>query len=190
MTVSYMVTHFLISARVAEETKRRVHEAARAQLLTESIWLRKVVEAALQASGSTSSASPLGSSPRDHGASKRVYVRLRAEDRLLLCERAAARGMPAATYLSVLARSHLRDLAPLPREELQALKRSVAELGAIGRNLNQLARAANEGGRTAAANLGDLRVFLKVCEGLRDHVKGLIKVNLGSWRSGHARTEK
>jgi len=154
-----MATHFLISARVTEETKRRVHEAAKAQLLTESIWLRKVVEAALQASSSKSSPPP-GSAPKDRGNSKRVYVRLRAEDRLLLRERAVARGMPAATYLSVLARAHLRDLAPLPREELLALKRSVAELGAIGRNLNQLARVANEGGRPAAENLGDLRVFL------------------------------
>jgi len=185
-----MATHFLISARVTEETKRRVHDAAKAQLLTESIWLRKVVEAALQASGSVPSSPSSRFMPRHRGSSKRVYVRLRAEDRLLLRERAAARGMPVATYLSVLARAHLRDLAPLPREELQALKRSVAELGAIGRNLNQLARTANEGGRTAAVNLGDLRVFLKVCEGLRDHVKGLIKVNIGSWRSGRASTEK
>ena len=56
----------------------------------------------------------------------RLYVRLRHEDRLLLRERAAARGMAAATYVSVLVRSHLRNLAPLPKEELLALKRSVA----------------------------------------------------------------
>jgi len=30
----------------------------------------------------------------------------------------------------------------MPKEELQALERSIAELSAIGRNLNQIARAA------------------------------------------------
>src|SRR5215469_17754665 len=51
------------------------------------------------------------------------------EDRLLLRERATGRGMAPATYASVLVRAHLRGLAPLPKEELTALKRSVAELG-------------------------------------------------------------
>jgi hypothetical protein len=69
----------------------------------------------------------------------RLYVRLAPEDRILLSDRATARGMPSATYVSVLVRSHLRNLAPLPKEELLALKRSVAELGAIGRNVNQIA---------------------------------------------------
>ncbi len=35
----------------------------------------------------------------------------------------------------------------------------------------------------------DLRAFLKVCEALRDNVKGLIKVNVNSWEAGHAETE-
>ena len=48
------------------------------------------------------------------------------------CATGLPRGMPSATYVSVLVRSHLRSLAPLPKEELLALKRSVAELGAAG----------------------------------------------------------
>jgi hypothetical protein len=50
--------------------------------------------------------------------------------------------MAAATYMSVLARAHLRNLPPLPQDELLALKHTVAELGAIGRNLNQIAHVA------------------------------------------------
>src|ERR1700685_2491042 len=46
-------------------------------------------------------------------------------------DRAAARGMAPATYVSVLTRAHLRSLAPLPKDELQALKRTVGELGSI-----------------------------------------------------------
>jgi hypothetical protein len=93
--------------------------------------------------------------------------------------------MPAATYLAVLARTHLRSLAPLPRDELLALKRSVAELGSIGRNLNQVAYAANRGERVTGPSREDLRALMKVCEGLRDHVRDLLTANLKSWEQGY-----
>ncbi len=99
----------------------------------------------------------------------------------MLQERASARGMPAATYMSVIARAHLRNLTPLPRDELLALRHTIAELGAIGRNLNQIAHVANQSGRIVGLDQGDLRAFLKVCRGDRDHVKGLLKANLNSW---------
>ncbi len=75
----------------------------------------------------------------------RLMIRLDADDQLLLRERAAARGIAPATYVSVLTRAHLRSLAPLPKEELLALKRAIGELGSIGRNLNRIAHAANQG---------------------------------------------
>jgi hypothetical protein len=80
---------------------------------------------------------------------------------MLLCERATARGMRSATYVSVLVRSHLRNLTPLPKEELTALKRSVADLGAIGRNLNQIARAANQGVKPSGPGRGDLHHLMR-----------------------------
>ena len=87
----------------------------------------------------------------------RLSVRLAPEDRILLCDRATARGMRSATYISVLVRSHLRNLAPLPKEELSALKRSVAELGAIGGDLNQIARAANQSTKPSGPGRGTYR---------------------------------
>lgn len=179
-----MVVPQFIKTRVSPQTKRSVQTAAQQQLITESIWLRRLVDAALRATPVTE-VSPIRHSPvRTHGA--RLYVRLRADDQRLLKERAAARSMAPATYASVLVRAHLHDLAPLPKDELLALKRSVAELGAIGRNLNQMAKAANAGGRVAPGR-DDLRVMLKVSEGLRDHVKALIKANVSSWETGDAK---
>jgi hypothetical protein len=96
--------------------------------------------------------------------------------------------MAPATFISVLVRSHIRNLAPLPKEELLALKRSVAELGAIGRNLNQIARAADQGAKPVGPGREDLRAMLKVAEALRDHVKALVRVNQISWEQGHAET--
>ncbi|MBV9724569.1 MAG: plasmid mobilization relaxosome protein MobC [Gammaproteobacteria bacterium] len=77
----------------------------------------------------------------------RLYVRLEPEDRQLLTGRATQRGIPSATYVSLPVRSHLRGIAPLPKEELLALRHSIAELRAVGQNLNQMARALNRDAR-------------------------------------------
>jgi hypothetical protein len=111
-------------------------------------------------------------------------IRLRPDDQILLRERAAARGMPAATYVSVLTRAHLRSLAPLPTEELLALKSTLAELGSIGRNLNQIARAANQGQLVTSPGRDDLTAMLSVCGTLRDSLKRVLLVNLKSWEQG------
>jgi hypothetical protein len=114
-----------------------------------------------------------------------VSVRLRSDDLLLLRERSLARGVPVATYLSFLARSHLRKLAPLPDIELQALKHAVGEVSAIGRNLNQIARVAHTSGRLDRPSVADLHVLLRTCNALRDAMKAWINRNLESWEAGY-----
>jgi len=188
----------ILSTRVTPDIKERVSDVVREEFLTESIWLRRLVLSELQA------VPPNDSAPRRCGNGSTVvrgqcsrrrepisslYIRLRREDRLLLHERAAARGMASATYASVLLRAHLRSLAPLPKDELIALKQAVSELSAIGRNLNQIARAASSGARVAGIGHEEFRAILKICEALRDHTKSLIKTNAASWASGHAETQ-
>jgi len=174
----------LIAARVTPETKAHVRALAQRQELTESAFLKRLIDLT-QPTVTAASVAAADQSQRLARAA-RLTIRLRPEDRLLLRERATARGMPAATYVSLLVRAHLRHLTPLPKGELLALKRVVAELGAIGRNLNQIARAANENDRHAGPDRDALRAMLKVSEGLRDHVKALIKANAHSWETGHA----
>ena len=59
-------------------------------------------------------------------------------------------------------------------------------LGAIGRNLNQIARATNQAGRLTGPSVQDLHALLRVCTALRDHIKELINSNTASWNTGHA----
>ena len=183
-----VATQFL-KTRVSPDIKHRVQQAASRQLITESIWLKRLVIQALSESRE-SVPDAIGSTIRADRDSRdaRLCVRLRQDDRLLLHGRAAARGMAPATFVSVLVRSHLRGIAPVPREELLALKRSVAELGVIGRNLNQIARAANQGTKPDGPGREDLRAMLRVVEALRDHVKALLRANQLSWQQGHAET--
>ena len=93
--------------------------------------------------------------------------------------------MASATYLSYVAQRHLRGAAPLPRAEYTLLKQSVDQLAAVGRNLNQIARAMNHSDRPAAPGRAEVAAMLKVSESLRDHFKGLLDANDRSWRTGH-----
>ena len=185
-TLPFMGNGTHLATWVDHETKERFAATARHLGLSESALLRQMIELTLR---STDAASLEEVAPDElETRASRLTVRLRPDDQILLRARAGARGMAPATYVSVLVRSHLRSLTPLPKDELLALKRAVAELGAIGRNLNQIARAAGQGGRTAVIGRNEVMAMLKVAEALRDHMKALLKANERSWSIGHAET--
>lgn len=150
------------------------------QGLSASAFLKRLVEQVLAAGGGDEALPPIPVQSRD----SRVTIRLIAEDHALLCERAAARTMPSATYISALVRAHLRGVAPLPDRELMALRLTVNQLAVIGRNLNTMTRLMHQEGRAPAPGRDDLQVMLRVCEGIRDHTRALIKANLVSWDVG------
>lgn len=174
-----------LSTWVSSDLKERFTAAAARQGLSESALLKRLVEQML--AGAEVEASAVERSAAVARAA-RVTVRLVPDDSLLLRERAAARGMPAASYISTLVRSHLRALAPLPDRELDALRSAVTQLAAIGRNLNALARIGLAGGTPNGPSSEHLRLMLMVCEAMRDHVRGLIHSNVLSWEAGHAKT--
>jgi hypothetical protein len=180
-----MAADAFIHCRVPVATKAAFGVLARYQGMTDSALLRRMIDLSFQSAGLVRSTDAV-SAPQPSPRTSRLTVRLRCDDQLLLQERAAARGMAPATYVSVLTRMHLRSLAPLPREELLALKRTVAELGAIGRNLNQIARGANQGERVDGPGQNYVQLMLRICGAVRDHVKALLLANLRSWQDGYA----
>lgn len=174
----------LIAARVSVETKARFRKMAEQHFVTESVLLKRLVDSMV--SGLPDSDTDVLKSPHRRLRGARLCVRLHPEDQLLLTERARARQMASATYVSVLVRVHLRAVSPLPEAELLALQRSIAELGAIGRNINQLARYAHQTTDLSGVTRQQMMLILKACEALRDHTKELIKANERSWKIGHA----
>jgi hypothetical protein len=186
-----------LKAHVSPEIKLLAKSVAQRDFLSEAAWLKRLVlreiracDAAQGSEGETFRAEgnrcPGREARGPNGCGKPMLVRLRIEDRLLLDARAEARGMPPATYASVLLRSHMRQLTPLPKDELLALKRSIALLSSIGRNINQIAKVANQGGRIADSAGAEFRAMLKICVALRDNTKALLKANETSWVTGHA----
>jgi hypothetical protein len=191
-------TEFL-KARVSPDIKLQAKAVADREFLSEAAWLKRLVLREIRSCDGANGGGRepcraegvrrSSSEPRERGYGKPMLVRLRIEDRLLLDARAEARGMRPATYVSVLIRSHLRRLTPLPKDEFLALKRSIGELASIGRNINQIARAVNEGGRAPGSVREEFRAMLKICEALRDNTKALLHANVTSWETGHAQAD-
>lgn len=177
----------MIACRVTPETKSRVRRLVEREGITESTLVKQLLDVVLRTSGIEAQSTP--EPPEKVHRDARLYVRLEPEDWLLLRTRSEARGMASATYTSLLLRSHLRDVAPLPRAEYLALNHLVTELAAIGRNLNQIARAIHQGGRPAMPGRAEVDTMLKLAEALRDHVRALLLANARSWR-GHAETSR
>ena len=172
-----------IAARVSLEAKQQLRTLAAHQHLSESAVLKRLLEGTLNIAQNPQVS--VNARPPRSSRAARVYVRLLPADRQLLAERATARGVAPGTYLAVLARSHLRDLSPLPASELLAVRAAVAELGAIGRNLNQIARALNQSSAAAPPSLQALAAVLRACEAVHRRTKGLITANLLSWKIGY-----
>ncbi|MDB6014059.1 MAG: hypothetical protein JWL65_6309 [Gammaproteobacteria bacterium] len=167
---------------VSREAKERFTELARGQGVSESALLKRVIEALIGGNKvRNATLPPLEQVP----ASGRLSVRLAVDDLLLLRERARSRGIPSATYISFLVRSHLRNLAPIPDNELKTLQQAIGQVSAIGRNLNQIARSVNAGERPDGPSKADLHAILRACTGLRDAFKGVIERNIQSWVIGH-----
>jgi predicted DNA binding CopG/RHH family protein len=180
-----MVADSRITARVTSEMKERFRSVACCQGLSESTLLKRLVEAALLTAATVRPQVPESIEPV--ALVGKISVRLRTDDLLLLRERAKARAMPTSTYVSLLIRSHLRSVTPLPTAELDLLKRSVAEISAIGRNLNQIAPTVNQGEGSNGASKTDLQALLRALNDMRVYIKSLINSNLESWRSGEER---
>jgi len=174
-----------ISTWVSGTVKERFAAIARSREISESALLRKIVEQALMLSDARETTTSADAERTLRTA--RLSVRLEADDHASLRLRAAERCIPAATYVSMLVRAHLRSQPPLPTQELTALRGSVTELSGIGRILSQRMRGAESGHDLRS---GDLEAILRACEGLRDHVRLLIHSNLESWRSGDAKANR
>ncbi len=90
----------------------------------------------------------------------------------------------------MLVRSHLRGVSPLPDRELAELRQAAGVLGAVGRNLNQIARVAHQTGRVEGLTTADLRGMLAAFEALRAHLKRLIAANIASWEADDAKASR
>lgn len=176
-----MAANDFITCRVTSRTKALVRALADRQGVTESGLVKELLAVVLE-DQHAASLPPVEAERASRSA--RVYVRLEPGDWALLRERARARRLAPATYVSVLTRSHLHGIAPLPKAEYLELRKTLNELTTIGRNLNQIARALKQGQKIPQVNPAELNAMLKVAVSLRDNVRALLTANEQSWLGG------
>jgi hypothetical protein len=180
-----MAADAFIQIRVTPEIKDRLRALAEREDITESALVRQLLCTMLrvQEPAADPESAEADATPRD----SRSYVRLRLGDQKLLKARALARGLPAATYIALLVRTHLHSVSPVPEAELLAVKQSISELRSIGRELNTMARALSRGGGTPQPGQRDVLRMLKVADVLHDRIKALYVANAKSWETGDAK---
>jgi hypothetical protein len=166
----------------------RVQSLAKHAGDNESGWLRQAVLAAARQSDIGETGSDIAvECIRPRARLRRVGLRLAADDRQILMDRAEARGMRPATYAAVLMRAHLRGLTPLPATELRVFRTAVLELSAMGRNLDVLLQHMGTEPVSTLPGRQDVIHMLKICTVLRDHLHTILKTNLESWKVGHGK---
>ena len=176
-----------IQCRIDPQLKLRLQAIAVERGLTESAVLKRLVISAV------------GMAPASDARVLAVKPMGRALASMSGCGLAITRSfvnappavdLASATYVSMLVRAHLRGVSPLPDRELAELRHAAGALGAVGRNLNQIARVAHQTGRVEGLTTADLRAMLMAFEKLRVHFKGLIEANIASWETGHAKANR
>lgn len=95
--------------------------------------------------------------------------------------------MKPATVLKLILRAWITRNAPLPKHELAALGITSNQLGALGRNLNQLAKHAHAGNYPLPDELlALLERTLRLTQLARQEVGAVVKANIASWENDHA----
>lgn len=149
---------------------------------TESTLLKRMVELSIQAV--TPQPATLLSNPHTtQSRQRRMTVRLRSDAQRLLIERAAARNVAPATYVSLVMHTHLFGAAPLPEEELKALKSSLRELAVTRRYAQALVQMARRDGKLTGPHSQEVVVMVKVLDAMHTKVKALLAANLKSWET-------
>lgn len=164
---------------------------ARSHGLTESALLKRLIERAIEPVALPPALALQG--VQDAPRNDRLYVRLYADDRQLLAERAAARGMASATYLAVLARAHLRHLSPLPEAEMKKFSECVLVFSAVLRSLQAIANHLRASGSQEKAETPfqrNLETFLKTGKHAFTSLNTVLKENKQSWEVGHEKSDQ
>ncbi len=163
---------------VDSDTKTAFRAAATIQGTSEAHLLRLLIDTLLKNNPDDAASSIPPTETKDDRFSFRLSAKLKGD----LARRAKEQGASPGSYVVALCRAHLSHKPYFTEHELEVLRRSNNELTAIGRNINQIAKALNRSLDNAdMARSTELEQLATVVKGHRDYVRGLIRANLSSW---------
>jgi hypothetical protein len=123
--------------------------------------------------------------PADIGAPRqRIEIRLTPNEFVALRDVADATGFSVNRWLVAMVRAQLASEPQFGQHELAVLAASNSQLAAIGRNLNQIARALNAHELVEAYRLKVLETLKTEVDTHLDAVNRIIRANLDRWNRG------
>lgn len=170
----------LLSTRVEDAVKEAFEDRAKASNLSAANLLEQVVLAFLRLEQPEPSA--LVSAAAAEGEKRKVWASLSVKETQALDELAKEMGWSRSKYLAQLFRVHLSGTPRFSEKELAELRQVTMQLAALGRNVNQIARALNVSLDNAnQAQAIHYEQMKQVIELHRAYVKALVKSNLEHW---------
>jgi predicted DNA binding CopG/RHH family protein len=161
--------------------KTRFQSLASAQGLSESELLRQVVLNSLGENGST--VAPVDPDPKKSDT-KRMTIRLARFLTEAVKLRAKSKSMAPSRWISALVQSNILKQPVMGDIELQGLRTSNRELAAIGRNINQIAKALNETfHERERVRLDRLAELGRAIEGNRLAIQSLVRASQNTWET-------
>ena len=171
----------VVQTRLKEPLHERFRAEAAARGLTESELLRMAVIRFLD--GKPTEPGEV-QAEADEAELKRKTVWMPAFLMKAAEERAAKKGMSFSRWVSSLVQSNLMRQPVLSDIEVSTVEASNRELAAIGRNINQIARALNEAYfQTERVRLDRLAELSAQISKTRESISSLIRASRNAWRA-------
>ena len=170
----------VLKTLVETETKTRFRNLAKTRGLSESELLRSVV---LVVTGQDAADQPI--KPKAENTElERMTVRLPGFLMEAAKQRGKSKGMAASRWVAALVQANLTGKPVMTDKELAVLQASNRELAAIGRNINQIAKALNEAfHETERVRLDTLAALNQSITENRAAIRSLVRASQQAWEA-------
>ena len=169
-----------VLARIDDTLKRQFEDRVVANGRTVSEQLRILISEYVE----QPSASPPVEIDAGNAALEKLTIRLPAFLREAAKQRAVSSGMTTSRWIAALVQSNLLRQPVMTDSELEALRRTNYELSAVGRNVNQMAKALNQARHeTDRAKLDTLTVMADTIGRTRETIRALVRASRNVWNA-------
>lgn len=172
-----------VEARLTDAEKKAWSQFCQDGGLRESEMLRRMIQR-VAGIDEAESAEPASDDQEEETRTRKLTIRLSPSQERRLTQRAQQEGYPNRTsWVTAMVLAELHQEPVLTDAEVAALRESNRELAAIGRNLNQVARALNiEFRESDKLKQEAIEALGERIEQHRDQVAGLLSRSLNRWR--------
>lgn len=172
----------ILKTRIDSATRDRFVHLARTQHLSESELLRRAIQREL---GEPAQGVQPAEPARDPTDIDRITVRLPRHVLRAARDRSTTTGLAVSRWVAALVQSTVSRQPVLTNQELAAVETASRELAAIGRNVNQIARALNEAHfQTERVRLDRLDALAQAIKRSRGAIGALVGASRKAWRGG------